>query len=716
MKFFAVERLTFWPKGQKVSLSSFKCCCIYYLNPSYQRLKNPNESIQYTDRTIKLFKETTQPELTFMALLHKITQLNKSKKLNEANEVEKEAKAIIANSENFRDQAFLNFFMGYFMNTVQNKKAIGFEYLLKADYELEKMGEKNLRIRVLEVLGFEFDHVGMYQKAADYFKKAIAFRNETKRIEGIAVLYLEVVFELVPLKKLNEAKQYLEKAKVAIKETKNNRDRLLLEARIPDAAGQIWMGEGKYQEALKVYLQANKIAKDLNDDRLPMYFNSYIAQCFQKLGDIKNSILYGEKSYNLIQKNPNAEQWLKINTSLLLSEVYDETGQSEKAFEYLKKYKNYVKEKEEQDIANLSTNLAIENFTQKNEQEKAAFEKEKLIIEHENRNQRWWLFSIAAALLSSFVFLYFLFRTNQNKQKANNLLSRQKEEINLQKHKAENALSQLKSTQAQLIQSEKMASLGELTAGIAHEIQNPLNFVNNFSEVTEELVEELEEEGNKENGERDKGLEKELINDIKENLKKIHHHGNRASSIVKGMLEHSRTSSGKKELTDINALADEYLRLAYHGLRAKDKDFNAVPIAIGIETHLDPNLPKIEVIPQEIGRVLLNLINNAFQATMEEGTRRKEQGDLNYKPKVSITTQLITNNQSQITIKDNGPGIPDAIKDKIFQPFFTTKDTGKGTGLGLSLAYDIVKAHGGELTVESEIEIGTVFKIILPLK
>jgi signal transduction histidine kinase len=264
------------------------------------------------------------------------------------------------------------------------------------------------------------------------------------------------------------------------------------------------------------------------------------------------------------------------------------------------------------------------------------------------------------------------------------------------------SLDNLKATQAQLIQSEKMASLGELTAGIAHEIQNPLNFVNNFSEVSSELVDELNEELEKGDLEEVKFISA----DLKQNLEKINHHGLRASSIVKGMLEHSRKSSGKKELTDINALADEYLRLAYHGLRAKDKDFNAEMV-----TEFDPNLPKIEVIPQDIGRVLLNLINNAFYAVNE----RSKNGEVGYEPTVTLSTQLTANGRLLIAIKDNGPGIPDAIKDKIFQPFFTTKDTGKGTGLGLSLAYDIVKAHGGELTLESEENKGASFIIQLPI-
>ncbi len=263
------------------------------------------------------------------------------------------------------------------------------------------------------------------------------------------------------------------------------------------------------------------------------------------------------------------------------------------------------------------------------------------------------------------------------------------------------SLADLKSTQAQLIQSEKMASLGELTAGIAHEIQNPLNFVNNFSEVSAELVKEMVEEVDNGNNEEVKAI----AIDVVQNLEKINHHGKRASDIVKGMLEHSRKSNGEKESTDINALCDEYLRLAYHGLKAKDKDFIAT-----IETHFDPNLPKIDIIPQDIGRVILNLISNAFYAVNER--IKKEEG---YKPTVSITTQKTDNNQIKISVKDNGSGIPDTIKDKIFQPFFTTKPTGQGTGLGLSLSYDIVKAHGGELRVETIEGAGSTLIIQLPI-
>ncbi len=308
---------------------------------------------------------------------------------------------------------------------------------------------------------------------------------------------------------------------------------------------------------------------------------------------------------------------------------------------------------------------------------------------------------IAVLLLILAASIYYRF---QSKKKANELL--------------EKTLTELKATQGQLIQSEKMASLGELTAGIAHEIQNPLNFVNNFSEVSKELIDEVKSERSKVKSERDELLEEELLNDISQNLEKINHHGKRADAIVKGMLQHSRTSSGQMEPTDINALADEYLRLSYHGLKAKDPSFNA-------SFHFEPDesLPKVNVVPQDIGRVLLNLINNAFQTVAE---KQKTKGE-KYTPEVIVSTKLFSPQSglpagtagglrvAEVSVKDNGPGIPEDIKDKIFQPFFTTKPTGQGTGLGLSLSYDIIKAHGGELKVETKEGKGSEFIIQLPI-
>jgi signal transduction histidine kinase len=308
-------------------------------------------------------------------------------------------------------------------------------------------------------------------------------------------------------------------------------------------------------------------------------------------------------------------------------------------------------------------------------------------------------------------FSWILFERYQNLQKSvaqvsldieierNQLIARQNEQL---EERVSQRTAELVATQQQLIQSEKLASLGELTAGIAHEIQNPLNFVNNFSEVSIELAAEMKEELNNDNKEDAFAL----ADDISDNLQKIIHHGRRADAIVKNMLQHSRNNSAEKEATDLNKLADEYLRLSYHGLRAKDKSFNSE-----LKTVLDPNLPLVTLIPQDIGRVLINLYNNAFYAVQQ---KQKTQEHTAYKPEVSLTT-LALEDTVQITVRDNGNGIPDSIKDKILQPFFTTKPTGEGTGLGLSLSYDIIKVHGGELQINSTAGEGSAFRITLPV-
>jgi signal transduction histidine kinase len=305
---------------------------------------------------------------------------------------------------------------------------------------------------------------------------------------------------------------------------------------------------------------------------------------------------------------------------------------------------------------------------------------------------RTYLLSAGLGVILLVAFL--LYRNNRQKHTANIVLQEQKVKV-------ESTLQELKSTQSQLIQSEKMASLGELTAGIAHEIQNPLNFVNNFSEVNKELLVELK-------GEIKKGNLDEvnaITDDVISNEEKINHHGKRADAIVKGMLQHSQSSSGVKESTDINVLADEYLRLAYHGLKAKDKNFNAT-----LKTDFDPSVGKIDIIPQDIGRVLLNLINNAFYAVNE-----RSKSDVNgYEPAVSVITKKV-NGEVAISVADNGNGIPEKVLDKVFQPFFTTKPTGQGTGLGLSLSYDIIKAHQGKIDIRNKPGEGAEFIITLPI-
>jgi two-component system NtrC family sensor kinase len=298
-------------------------------------------------------------------------------------------------------------------------------------------------------------------------------------------------------------------------------------------------------------------------------------------------------------------------------------------------------------------------------------------------------------------------QTLQQEIEKQHILAQQNEtleqKVNVRTAELNRSLVDLKATQNQLVQSEKMASLGELTAGIAHEIQNPLNFVNNFSDVNREMIDELKEELQKGNIEEAIAI----ANDIQQNEEKINHHGKRADAIVKGMLEHSRVGTGQKTLTDLNALTDEFFKLSYHGLRAKDKNFNAELI-----THLNTQLPKIKVAQQDIGRVLLNLFNNAFYAVNE----KRKTTDATYKPIVEITTFAPPSGGWGVLVRDNGTGIPDALKDKIMQPFFTTKPTGEGTGLGLSLSYDIVvKGHGGSITVDTEEGKGSKFTIQLPI-
>jgi two-component system NtrC family sensor kinase len=326
--------------------------------------------------------------------------------------------------------------------------------------------------------------------------------------------------------------------------------------------------------------------------------------------------------------------------------------------------------------------------------------------------EKWESFFVCAQLAAfSWIFLRLstskkqqqeLRRINERKDELEAMVAARTAEITQQKNELQETVKELQATQAQLIQQEKLASLGELTAGIAHEIQNPLNFVNNFSEVSMELIEEMEEEMAKGDMEEANAI----AADIKQNLEKIRHHGKRADGIVKGMLQHSRASSNIKEPTNLNTIADEYFRLAYHGLRAKDKSFNAELVA-----NLDPNLPLINIVPQDVGRVLLNMFTNAFYAVHQK--QKTVGGD--FKPRVEVSTKVI-GKEVEVIVRDNGSGIPDAIKDKIMQPFFTTKPAGEGTGLGLSLSYDIiVKAHKGHINIESKEGEGTAFVITLPL-
>ena len=453
-------------------------------------------------------------------------------------------------------------------------------------------------------------------------------------------------------------------------------------------AGDIRLEAGNYEQAKSLFLNGiENVLKNNFDLEIGLSINYLgLSKVYQHLNIRDSSYYYGNKSLNLL-KHIREIQLVKVDLASAYENMFEHFqrfAQPDSAFKYL--------------------NLAHKEravFTKKTISNLAAFQQvlldrqlklKDLQREEIEKQGRVRMYALIGALLVFLGFGAVLLYNYLQKRKANEILEVQKEEI-------QTTLSKLKSTQTQLIQSEKLASLGELTAGIAHEIQNPLNFVNNFSELSVELAKELKVERLKVKEDRDEELENELVDDLIQNQEKINHHGKRASSIVKGMLEHSRASTGVKELTDINKLADEYLRLAYHGLHAKDNTFNS-----DYKTEFDENLPLTNVIPQDMGRILLNLINNAFWAvkTVE-------------KPLVMVKTEH-TNNQIIIKVTDNGIGMSEATKAKMFQPFFTTKPTGEGTGLGLSLAYDIVtKGHGGTLEVESVEGEGTTFTVKLPM-
>ena len=446
----------------------------------------------------------------------------------------------------------------------------------------------------------------------------------------------------------------------------------------------------------KIYLKQNKPDLALKDLKTTLQMtlrngepfhssNSYndISAYYKFLNQTDSEIGYAEKG--LAEANKISYTQGILNASEILADQY-EVKDPVKALYYFK-----LAAETRNKLYGAGNIQIIRDMIAQNEKKQAEIEAAK--IEYQNRLRMNAILGITFTLLVIAIFMYI---NSRRKQKA--------------KQKIEKAYDLLKSTQSQLIQSEKMASLGELTAGIAHEIQNPLNFVNNFSEVNKELLAEMKDEMKK--GNIDDATE--IADDVIGNEEKINHHGKRADAIVKGMLQHSRSSTGVKEPTDINALADEYLRLAYQSIKAKDKDFNTE-----IKTDFDEGIEKINIIPQDIGRVLLNLYNNAFYASSAKALAT---ADSNYVPTVTVSTKKLAD-KIEIKVKDNGNGIPQKILDKIFQPFFTTKPTGQGTGLGLSLSYDIVKAHGGEIKVEAKEEEarpddpvgrGTEFIIQLP--
>ena len=569
----------------------------------------------------------------------------------------------------------------------------------------------------INALGNVYFHIGDYPKALEYYLEYLKIKEELKDWDNISVAYYNIAGVYTEEQDYQHALLYLFKAKDSDEKAKDS-SAILYDAY---SLGTTYSRMGQQDSALFYLDQSYGLAKLLNEESMmgailntygEIYFslndtllaakyyrlsipyaravednevltsNYYgLAKIFKKSSKPDSSIIYAHHALIIARKAPFYKQVLEISS--FLTTVFRDRNKFDSAFYY-----QDMSIATKDSLFNAEQVKKVQDLRFSEQQRQQAIETAK--AEYRNKVKLFTVIFTAAIFL---IIAILLWRNNKQKQKANALLKQQKEKV-------ESALHELKSTQAQLIQSEKMASLGALTAGIAHEIQNPLNFVNNFSEVSNELISEMVDEVDKGNTEE----VKIIAQDVQQNLEKILHHGKRADAIVKSMLQHSRTSTGQKELTDINALADEYLRLSYHGLRAIDKSFNAT-----LQTDFDTSIGKINVVPQDIGRVLLNLFNNAFYATAE---RQKTEG-IEYIPTVSVCTKKV-DSKIEIHVKDNGTGIPQKILDKIFQPFFTAKPTGQGTGLGLSLSYDIIKAHSGEIKVESKEGEGVKFIIQIP--
>ena len=526
----------------------------------------------------------------------------------------------------------------------------------------------------INMIGLIYFDMGEPQKALHYFQQAKQIFDVISRIDGIVNGLNNITDAYISLGLLDSARFVNRQAQQAIKLIPKDVPRRMA---LANNSGRLAGLGGNQTEALGFYQQAISFAVRDNNIRVLSTTQLYIAEVYNQLHQLDSSLHYAQLALANGQRLDFKSNTLKISN--FLAQLYTSLHKPDSALHYLELAR----------VANDSL-FGVKKFQQL----------QLLVLQEQQRQQEQQvaqqafrsnvkLVSVLAGLIALVLLTFIQYRNNRHKHRVNLELAK--------------SLTDLRTTQAQLIQKEKMASLGELTAGIAHEIQNPLNFVNNFSEVSSELVAELKEEAQA--GRTDDVLA--LADDLEQNLEKITLHGQRASGIVKGMLEHARTTTGKRQPTDLNALCEEYMRLAYHGFRAKDKDFNAE-----LKTNFDPDLGLVEVVPQEMGRVLLNLFNNAFYALNQ---RRSDTGsNETYKPSVWVSTHQ-EEGQIVIGVKDNGTGMPESVRQKIFQPFFTTKPTGAGTGLGLSLSYDIVtKGHNGTLAVSSQEGQGTEFSITLP--
>jgi signal transduction histidine kinase len=573
-------------------------------------------------------------------------------------------------------------------------QAMEFDYKALALYEKinDQRGIANCYTRLCDLLYFQQKS----EEGASYCQKAIDIQIQLDVPEELAISYRYKADNLIPLERYEEALVNINEAISVLRKAGKSESELIPSF---NTRGNIYKYLERYDEALSEYKKNYELAKKGNNERGIYTSLGNIGHVYRIQENYQEALIYAFEAINAMKKYGNTQNlW---ENYMHASDCYKALGNYKDAYEYNELFHQERAKSKDQIIEQLESELQIKYETAKKDE---TIEEQDLKIAQQRKNQ--FLYISIVGLLALILFgMYFTIKNIRKKRKKlaelNVELKRKRKDVEDSNKALKKSLKDLKVTQKQLIQAEKMASLGELTAGIAHEIQNPLNFVNNFSEVSNELIDEMNEELDK--GDIDEA--KLIATDIKQNLEKINHHGKRADAIVKGMLQHSRKSNGIKEPTDINVLADEYLRLAYHGLRAKDKSFNSK-----METNFGEDIGVINIVPQDIGRVILNLITNAFYVV----DKRKKQNPEGYDPIVSVSTQKI-GTKVTISVRDNGNGIPKKVLDKIFQPFFTTKPTGQGTGLGLSLSYDIIKAQGGEIKVNTKEGAGSEFIIELPI-
>ena len=640
-----------YEKGKAEGLRTFGFCHI--------RLAKYAEALALLDEAYQLF--VLSSDQRNQAVIHEYFGIIRRNQGDYAASLDELFKALAMSRDcNFKEEETLALY----------HLSITYKYLGDLDHALEhslkglpiakEIGEKMPESYHLNCIGGIYYEMERYEEAHNYYMESLILRKEIGDQWGVAGCY--------------------------------------------DNLGNLYLQQGKHREALDYCLQSLDITQHTGDQkgRGNTLFN--VGKIFAELKEYDPAMDYFRQSLKareeISDKKGLAEVYCYLGS--LFQDTAFPLANTHQALDYLRKALVLAETLNAKDIAwKIHFQLSKSHKHNGNFEQALQHYETSATLEKEVNN---------IAIQQEILNLQIMHRVAQTQKEAeifrlkNVALANLVEEINLQKEQLQSTLEHLKSTQAQLIQSEKMASLGELTAGIAHEIQNPLNFVNNFSEVSAELVDEIQDIRRKTQDRATASEEDEILEDIKQNLEKITLHGKRADAIVKGMLEHSKRGSGQKQVTDINALAEEITQLSYDSFLAKNQK-----VRCDFQFDLDPKLPKLELIPQDIGKALLNLLNNAFYTVNEKA----KEGIEGYIPEVLVSSRK-TQEGITLTIKDNGNGIPNSIKDKIFQPFFTTKPTGQGTGLGLSLSYDIVKAHGGELTVSSK-PGETVFEIALPI-